>query len=275
MSSIIQWNCRGLKPNYDEVSLLLTSHNPAAMCLQETFLKDTDTVSFKRHSIYNTVYTGGDKASGGVSVIVNNSIPHKHIALQTDMQAVAVSLTMHRIITLCSVYIPPKTRINPAELDNLVSQLPSPFLLVGDFNSHNTIWGCKDTNDKGKAIENLICKQNLCLLNDRKSHTYLHPASGSYSSIDLSLCSPTLYMDFSWKVGDDLCGSDHFPIFLFHNGPSQQRVQRWKLHKADWSLFQYLCEERIKPDTFTQCDDPIDSFTAVLHAIASECIPKT
>ena len=36
---IIQWNCRGLKPNYNEVSLLISEYNPSVFCFQETFLK--------------------------------------------------------------------------------------------------------------------------------------------------------------------------------------------------------------------------------------------
>ena len=29
---IIQWNCRGLKPNYNEVSLLISEYNPSIFC---------------------------------------------------------------------------------------------------------------------------------------------------------------------------------------------------------------------------------------------------
>ena len=62
---------------------------------------------------------------------------------------------------------------------------------MGDFNAHSSLWGCRDTNVKGRQIEDLISEHNLCLLND-KSHTYLHPATGSYSSLDLTFCSPEL-----------------------------------------------------------------------------------
>ena len=41
---IIQWNCRGFKANYEETLLLLKDYEPAALCLQETHLKDTDTI---------------------------------------------------------------------------------------------------------------------------------------------------------------------------------------------------------------------------------------
>ena len=50
---------------------------------------------------------------------------------------------------------------------------------MGDFNSHHTLWGCTDINDKGRSIEDFITGHDLVLLND-KSSTYLHPATGSY-----------------------------------------------------------------------------------------------
>jgi len=39
---------------------------------------------------------------------------------------------------------------------------------------------------------------------------YVHPATGSRSSIDLAICDPALFLDISWNVNDDLCASDHF-----------------------------------------------------------------
>ena len=33
-------------------------------------------------------------------------------------------------------------------------------------------------------------------------------------------CSTSLFLDFSWKVGPNPCGSDHFPIILENDGPS-------------------------------------------------------
>ena len=37
-------------------------------------------------------------------------------------------------------------------------------------------------------------------MND-KSYTYLHPATGTFFSLDLSLCHPSLLLDFDWSGG--------------------------------------------------------------------------
>ena len=209
-NAIIQWNCRGFRANYNEIQRLLHDHNPIAFCLQETFLRESDKINIRHFSLYSS-FSAGEHASGGVSLIINEKTPHKHVPLQTKLQAVAVSVTMHKTLTLCSVYLPPSSHRDPKDRDDLVSQLPSPFILLGDFNGHNLLWGSKNINDKGKKIEDFIGKHDLCLFND-KSNTYLHPATGSYSALDLTICSPSLLLDFAWEVSDDLCGSDHFPI---------------------------------------------------------------
>ena len=36
---IIQWNCRGLRSNFNDLAILLQEHSPSAVCLQETNLK--------------------------------------------------------------------------------------------------------------------------------------------------------------------------------------------------------------------------------------------
>jgi len=87
----------------------------------------------------------------------------------------------------------------------MVSQLPSPILLLRDFNAHNSLWGCVDTNAKGFEVATFLLQSNLCLLNT-KDITFIHPATGSRSSIDLVICDSALFLDISWNVNDDLCG---------------------------------------------------------------------
>ena len=272
--NILQWNCRGLKPNYNEIILLLTKYTPSVVCLQETFLKDTDDISFKGHTLYNYINTDTNRACGGSSIVVNNRTPHRNIVLNTNLQAVAVNVTLHRPITICSIYIPPTSILNPDDLTDLVNQLPEPYLLLGDFNGHNEFWGCNYTNPKGMAIEKFIDDNQLCLLND-KSKTYLHPATGHFSALDLSICHPNSYLDYEWKVLDDLCGSDHFPIVLTNNSPILDPLSRYKFNKADWDQFQTLCSQSLVIEEFEKFRDTIERFSLTLLDIADQSIPKT
>ena len=51
-NTILQWNCRSIKANFEELNLLINEKKPVAVCLQETFLKDSDKFSLKYHSSY-------------------------------------------------------------------------------------------------------------------------------------------------------------------------------------------------------------------------------
>jgi len=81
-----------------------------------------------------------------------------------------------------SIYLSPSSKFNSNDFDNLITQLPPPILLLGDFNAHSSLRGCSRTDIRGKLVEDLLLKHNLSLLNDG-SYTYLHPATGSSSSI--------------------------------------------------------------------------------------------
>ena len=62
--------------------------------------------------------------------------------------------------------------------------------------AHSHLWGCHKTTIRGKQLEDFLLKHNLSVLNDG-SPTYLHPATGSLSAIDLSITDPSLFLDFS------------------------------------------------------------------------------
>ena len=47
---IIQWNCRGLRSNKEDIEWLISKYAPAAICLQETMLKPEHTPTFKHYS---------------------------------------------------------------------------------------------------------------------------------------------------------------------------------------------------------------------------------
>jgi hypothetical protein len=107
-----------------------------------------------------------DRAKGGSSICIRNNILHSEIKLATNLQATAVCISLHKTITLCSIYIPPQYKLELQELSNLLNQLPSPYIIMGDFNGHNPLWGSDKLTDKGKKLEDFANQNNLCILND-------------------------------------------------------------------------------------------------------------
>jgi exonuclease III len=145
-----------MKPNVLEIQHLIGEVNPMAVCLQETYLTDKITVD-RHYALYtrNGTVSGG-RAHGGVALLVRESIPHSEIHLNTPLQAVAVRLTLHRVTSLCSLYLPPSVVIDLKDLEDLLLQLPSPSIILGDFNAHSPLWGCRALDIRGKQIEDYI-----------------------------------------------------------------------------------------------------------------------
>ena len=270
-SSILQWNIRGIKPNYTELNLLIKERSPNVICIQETKLPSEDFV-IKGYQEFHHIHKDGLIACGGTSIFVKNSVIHSKIPLNTKLQAVAVRVTLHKTLTICSIYIPPDSNPSPKDFENLKNQLPTPFILVGDFNAHNPMWGSSSTNQRGKTMEDFLMKTNICLFND-SSPTHVNSQNLETSCIDLSLCDPDLYSDFTWSVHDDLNGSDHYPILIVPQIPQKQsqNSNKFNFKRANWSSFSDDCKTLLN----NQCNiDTYDQFYDVLTSIADERIPK-
>ena len=74
-------------------------------------------------------------------------------------------------------------------------------------------------------------------MND-KSYTYMHFPTGSFSSIDISLCHLSIFLDFNWSVCNIQHQSDHFPILIESNTSTvEDHNQKWKLIKLIGKYF--------------------------------------
>ena len=161
---IIQWNCRGLRSNREDIELLISKYSPAAICLQETLLKPGQIQTFKHYSAY---YKSGIHGHGGVCILVKNNLIHSQIQFQADLQAVAVCITIsNKTYTVASVYVPPSETLNELAFDRMIKSFSSRYLVLGDFNGHSHLWGANQENERGKVVEHLIDSHNLILLND-------------------------------------------------------------------------------------------------------------
>jgi hypothetical protein len=74
MNNIIQWNYRGLKVNFIEITLLVEAFLPIAFCLQETHLRKSDNIDLKIYSVYSTYVDEDERAVGGSTIICISTI---------------------------------------------------------------------------------------------------------------------------------------------------------------------------------------------------------
>jgi len=228
--------------------------------------------SLKYFSSYHHIHLQNQIACGGTSIFVKNNVVHQQVPLVTDLQAVAVRVTLHRPVTICSMYLPPQTPFSLKSLENIVEQLPKPFVLLGDFNAHSDLWGNTHTDARGKIVEDFIHKNNICLYNT-DCPTYLNPSNLNPSSIDLTLCDPDIFSDFLWSVDDDQHGSDHFPLFLSSNVPSvSSHPEKWNFKKANWDSFVSDCRLLLNEHSNILS---FPAFQEQLLAVSEKHIPRT
>ena len=189
------------------------------------------------------------------------------------MHAVAATVSLQKTITIVSLYLHPDIPVSKESLQNLFDQLPKPFLVLGDYNAHSPTWGDSRQDGRGTLIETLTQENNLIILNG-KEHTFFHSSHHTYSAIDLAVSSPSTALDFRWAVHDDLCGSDHFPIFLtYKSNETENSEKQFNFNKANWSLFRDLCETSIKI-TILETDCPATTFTENVLKAATNSIPS-
>lgn len=84
---------------------------------------------------------------------------------------------------------------------------------MGDFNSHNKIWNCKDNDTNGLRLENSLDKYDLIIYNNN-SYTDFNMYRNEKSNLDLLISTINLTDNIGFKVNNDSWGSDHFPIFF-------------------------------------------------------------
>ena len=88
----------------------------------------------------NHLYKDRHRASGGFSIQVRKDTPQSHIHVDTDLQAIVIKARLHKLIHICSIYIPPHDPISDIKINELLQQIPKSYLLLGDLNSHSLFY---------------------------------------------------------------------------------------------------------------------------------------
>ncbi|GFO44198.1 RNA-directed DNA polymerase from mobile element jockey [Plakobranchus ocellatus] len=161
------------------------------------------------HSASSAVWAPGGEAA----LLIRCGTRFSEIVLNTGLHAAAATISLAKALTVCSLYLPPNTPISKLSLAELFEQLSKPFLVVGDFNAHSPACGDSRRHGRDRMLEEFMAENDLIILNSGEQ-SFVHSAYHSTSAIDLAVASPSIAAECSWAAHSDLCGSDHFPIFL-------------------------------------------------------------
>ena len=270
--SILQWNICGYGAKYPNLKKLVKDESPACVCLQETMLGSRHP---KPPSGY-TLLTDMDAATSpghGLGILVHTSIPFIQINVMTPLNTLIARIQIDdQMVTVCNLYISPSQRLTIEQINNLITQLPTPFLILGDINAKHNLWGDQQIYPRGRIFENTILNNNITIMNTGSS-THFHCQTGTFHSVDISLCSPVLLPLFVWRTLDDLHGSDHFPILINSDHSLPSRPVRYNIKRAKWPDFK---EETKVNDIRSNCTTQrYNNFINHIHTAADKFIPKT
>ena len=246
-----------------------------AICLQHT----NDTVP----SIANYILASNSVPSNntlGTAIYIHKNVTYDKIQINnSELQISGVKLHINNSsINLYNIYNQPSCNYDMNNLPNVIPNIHEDFLLVGDFNAHNPIWNsyCLDSDTDGSIIEQTMINFNLCLLNDGEISTFYSKAHGTYSSVDLTICSSNIVDKFDWNVLDDLYSSDHFPVLITVLGHTPAPpIERFNTNKADWSRYKFYTNQIQSFDNSVDHNETADFFTNFIKNAAKKSMPVT
>lgn len=282
--TILQWNINGFNPQKENLLLLINKLNPDMICLQETNNKIYQKPPLKNYNLYLKNRTDGSIASGGVAIYTTSAYKVDELHLNSTLECCAVTINhINKPTTVCNVYLPRSQAFTSSELIHLVNQLPEPFILLGDFNSHSFIWGSNKDDSRGKILEQVLDSTNVNILNDG-SPTHLNNTYKTLSTIDLTICSSSIAHLWDWKTSDELFGSDHFPIIITKQGRDTayetKCTPKWKLSEADFNKYKLIISTKINKmkllhKNYTSITKKIEDLTELILQTAEITIPKS
>ena len=270
--SILQWNLRSFRRQRTDLRFLLHTYSPLVVCLQETLLT-APPVPIPRYHFVHSPHSLSDSC-----ILIHDTVPYVTVSVPTSLPCTVARVFLRRWVTVVSLYLSPSVPIDFALLLDLISRLPTPFLLLGDFNCRHTLWGDTLINTRGRLLEAFLSAHDLFLLNTG-APTHFDARTRSFSCLDLSFCSPSLSLDFSWSVLEDHLYSDHFPVFLqlstSLSSPSTPLPHRWCFGRADWPTFTSLTVPQVPPSSFRTVDSLLTFFVTTILAAALAAIPRS
>lgn len=236
-ATVMQWNARGIRNKLPDLKLFLLKYQIPVLAICEAYIKDDFALSG-----YNVFKSGNSSVSRTVLCVRRDltaaAVPSPQIP-SVDYVGCKIRLGNHEL-TVVSIYIPPSAPLPQQSIRDIFRDLQPPFLVAGDINAHNTLWGSRRTDSRGKAWWDVVDTLKLSLLNDG-SPTFLR-RDYTTDVLDVSICSPDVSRTFSWAPDVDARGSDHLPTYLawdrYASKPSGKRVTL-----TNWAAFRACCND--------------------------------
>ena len=277
-SVIIQWNLNGIRTRKKsgELQRLIAEYDPVCLCLQH--IGDYDTTINNYKLVSQSIKTTTEL---GTAIYVRNNITVDNIIIQSSecqYSATTIHLSKNNKFSICNIYNQPSFNYNLENIRNIITNLPEPYILMGDFNAHSPIWdeNCLEADNPGRKIELLMDELNLNCLNEENTYTYLSHTNGAMSSIDITMCSTQIIDRFEWCTLEDRYTSDHAPILITClRETEQERPTRYITDHADWTKYKITASSIPEFNEELHIEESYQILKNCIITAADNSIPKS
>ena len=258
---IFLWNSNGLQKHKNELVATLHEKRIDIALIAETHFTTRTKFSIPGYHTISTPHPD-DTAHAGAAIIIKSSLQfQQEPPIQEDyIQAAIIKLTIkHTPITIASVYCPPKHKINITQYEQFFTTLGHYFIVGGDLNAKNKIWGCRSNNPKGVSLHKTT---------NKKSFSIISPPNPTYWPTSLQK-NPDILEIFITKLPKQLYSlidnllnpcSDHSPVLLSIDATPPIRPEKPSLTNGimNWKKFQDDIQKQINLKTKLKSPDDIE-----------------
>nr|XP_041633375.1 uncharacterized protein LOC121503212 [Drosophila kikkawai] len=155
-------------------------------------------------------------------------------------------------------------------------------LILGcDANARHTLWGSKETNERGESLfDSIICRDvNIC--NKGNTPTFIFPRTEGFQGWE-EVLDITLQMEHSdykvrnWRVSTQDSFSDHRYIFFKIVMPVCETAPKRNHRNTDWDKYGKIVQSKVKDrriktrSTPERIDKEVEDFTNILNKAYKE-----
>lgn len=239
----------------EEFANFLRRYTPHIVLISETHLKPKHKIVFNRYKFYRNDRI--DAACGGTAICVHENI--KSVQVKSTEEIKSIEYCSIRVeldngaFFLSAIYRKPSTPISAEDLTKLIKLSENnAFILAGDFNAHNPLWGSLNVCTNGRTIcDWFSTNKNKFKMTIKSPKNPSCSAGQNGSFIDFAILSESLNItncDSSNRLPSIDIFADHSVIFIEINRIRVQNEESLKFKnfkKTNWSRFNEYIDEKL------------------------------
>ncbi len=186
-----------------------------------------------------------------------------------DMVTIQITDTTNKNnkLIIASVYMAAENPAPPQKMEMLAVRCEKRNKLIvgGDCNSHHTVWGSTDTNQRGEDLLDFLCRTGLTWSNIGRRPTF--QTRTREEVLDLTMVNDTAQRSvLEWKVDEEMSMSDHNYISFKIGETRTQKIKIRNIRNTDWARYKQVLSEKLQNKPTCSDTSTIDEIETVVGA---------